>query len=67
MKTFPMLVAAAFAVVSFGALAVPKAAETPDGTVVPGAANAPAPKLAAKKAAKKPAKKPVVKKAKKKM
>lgn len=64
MKKFPMLVAAAFAFVSFGALAVPKAAETQDGTVVSATASSAAPKAtAAKKPAKKQAKKSSKKKA----
>lgn len=60
MKRLSMFVAAAFAFVSLGAMAVPKAAETPNGTVVSAEASAPAPKAAA---AKKPAKKPATKKA----
>lgn len=55
MKKLSLAVAAAFALASATALAVPKAAETPDGTVVSSAANTPAP--AAKKSVKKPAKK----------
>ncbi len=49
MKKLSMLVAAAFAFVSFGALAVPKAAENASGTVVNASTSAPAPKAAAKK------------------
>lgn len=60
MKKVSLFVAAAFAFVSFGALAVPKAAENAGGTVVSAEASAPAPKAAA---AKKPAKKPATKKA----
>ena len=53
MKKLSMLVAAAFAFVSFGALAVPKAAETSGGTVVNASTSAPAPKAAAQKSTKK--------------
>ena len=53
MKKLSMLVAAAFAFVSFGALAVPKAAETSSGTVVNASTSAPAPKAAAQKSTKK--------------
>jgi len=49
MKKLSMLVAAAFAFVSFGALAVPKAAESSGGTVVNASTSAPAPKAAAQK------------------
>lgn len=63
MKKLSMLVAAAFAFVSFGAMAVPKAAETAGGTVVSATAGTPAPKAAA---AKKPAKKQAKKGSKKK-
>ena len=63
MKQFSMLVAAAFAFVSFGAFAVPKAAEHAGGNVVSASASAPAPKAAA---AKKPAKKTAKKSSKKK-
>lgn len=58
-----MLVAAAFAFVSFGAFAVPKAAETTNGSVVSASTSAPAPQAKAgqgkgkKKGAKKGAKK----------
>lgn len=45
MKKLSMLVAAAFAFVSFGAFAVPKAAENAGGPVA--TASAPAPKAAA--------------------
>jgi hypothetical protein len=64
MKKLSMLVAAAFAFVSFGALAVPKAAETASDTVVSASTSAPAPKAAAKKSStkKKPAKKTTQKK-----
>jgi len=54
MKKLSMLVAAGFAFVSFGAIAVPKAAEHSGGAVVSASASAPAPKAAAEK---KPAKK----------
>ncbi len=49
MKKLSMLVAAAFAFVSFGALAVPKAAESASGNVVSASTSAPAPKAAAQK------------------
>lgn len=62
MKKITHLVAAvvcAFAFTSFGAHAVPKAAETADGTVVDGQASAPKARAAAAKAEKKkPATKP---------
>lgn len=62
MKKLSMLVAAAFALVSFGAVAAPKAAESSSGTVVSAATSTPAPKAAtqkstAKKSGKKTAKK----------
>lgn len=62
MKKLSMLVAAAFAFVSFGALAVPKAAETSNGQVVSATASSAQPKAAAAKSTKKPAKKPAKKK-----
>ncbi len=59
MKKVSVLVAAAFAFVSFGAFAaVPKAAETSGGSVVAATAGTPAPKAAAaKKSTKKSTKK----------
>lgn len=62
MKKLSMLVAAAFAFASFGALAVPKAAETANGQVVSATASSAQPKAAAAKSTKKPAKKPAKKK-----
>ncbi len=47
MKKLSMLVAAAFAFVSFGAFAVPKAAETSGGQVVSASASGAQPKAAA--------------------
>lgn len=49
MKKLSMLVAAAFAFGSAGAMAVPKAAETSGGTVVSASTSAPAPKAQAQK------------------
>lgn len=57
MKKLSMLVAAAFAFVSFGAFAVPKAAETAGGTVVTASSTAPAPQAKAKSGKKKGSKK----------
>ncbi len=53
MKKLSMLVAAAFAFVSFGAFALPKAAETSGGTVVTASSTAPAPQAKAKSGKKK--------------
>ncbi len=53
MKKLSMLVAAAFAFGSAGAMAVPKAAETSGGAVVSASTSAPAPKALAQKSTKK--------------
>ena len=60
MKKLSMLVAAAFAFVSFGAVAVPKAAETANDQVVSASASGAQPKAAAQstsKSTKQPTKK----------
>jgi hypothetical protein len=68
MNKLSMFVATAFAFASFGAFAVPKAAENAGEPVVAASASAPQPKAATAKAAKKPAakkstgKKPTAKK-----
>ncbi len=57
MKKLSMLVAAAFAFVSMGAIAAPKAAESTGGQVVSASTSAPAPQAKAKSGKKKSGKK----------